>query len=121
MSPKHDEVAADEVDEVEDEVELVTEQAEVEEVAPVVRAGQWVRLLSKHKKTPPHAVNRDLVVLEAAIRVTDGPSSLGDGHVEYQLPTDPLLVKLRDTGEEFQVPVGAVAMAANERSEFGGR
>ena len=101
-------------------IEYEVEDTGLEEVLPVVKEGQWVRL-SAESEVPEHAINRDAAVEEAAVRRTTGPTNLSNTAIEYQLPGDPLLVRLRDTGELMAVARQDVEMASTERAGFGGR
>lgn len=91
-----------------------------DELDPVVRVGNWVRLKAG-KGVPARVVNRDLIVVNAPIRRTVKPTKQSNSNVEFQNPGDPLLVRNRDTGEEFEVTRSQVERFATERAEFGGR
>jgi pyruvate/2-oxoglutarate dehydrogenase complex dihydrolipoamide acyltransferase (E2) component len=101
-------------------IEYEVEDTGLEEILPVVKEGQWVRL-SAESEAPEYAINRDAAVEEAAVRRTTGPTNLSNTAIEYQLPGDPLLVRLRDTGELMAVARQDVEMAETERAGFGGR
>ena len=95
-------------------------QVEVEELdaelLPVVREGQWVRL----HEGDGILVNRDYSVTRATLRRTTGPSTQSPDKIEYQLDTDPILVKSRDTGEELEVARSQVEAFADDRADLPG-
>lgn len=90
----------------------------VDEVNPVIRVGDWVRL-GPNKAIPDHAVGRDAAVVRASIRRSEGLDGISDVGYEYQLDSDPFLVRLRDTNEEFQVTRSAFAKVGTNRADLG--
>jgi hypothetical protein len=90
-------------------VDAEREEVPVDEVLVVINEGDWARIKGNATSVPAHARGRDVAILTAPKHRTTGPSDLSDTFVEYQLPADPFVVKLRDSGEIFECTRAAFA------------
>jgi len=103
---------------VEEEPEVL--EAPVDEIRPVIRAGDWVTLAAS-KGVPKHLVNLDAVVERANVRHSEGGDELSPSAYEYQDDSDKFLVRVRNTGETLEVTRAAFSAHGTQQSELGFR
>lgn len=93
---------------------------EGEEVPPVIRPGDWVRL-AVGKGVPKHLVNQDAIVTRAPVHHAQGGDEHSPAGYEFQYPDEEFSVKMRDSGEELTITRAVVALHGTQVSELGFR
>jgi len=95
-------------------------EAPVDEIKPIIRAGDWVTL-GPGKGVPKHVVNLDAVVERANVKHSEGGDTMSPSGYEFQDDSDTFLVRVRNTGDVLEVTRSQIVNHGTQQSELGFR